>query len=569
LVQIPPEELPILTEEKAEEVIAYFETQVAEWDWKPITKGSKGFKNTNSDPLWNLKPRIDITSQKLQECLSYLDADDYDQWVKVGMALYHQYGTGYSGFDLWNEWSQKSDKYVAEGMQAKWDSFRAELSSTNPTTVASILYWTRDARQEKEDKDLLDTFLSRYVYLLEGDRVVDLDKPANSYNCKLMEFRNLTASKLVWIDDPNPDKPPKAVKASKLWLEDPERQTAHGTVYQPGSGRLLSEHGFQYLNTFHTPEFLETDSFYNIGVFQEHMEYLIPCEREREWFISWLAFNIQKPMVRCKVTPLHISRPHGTGRGWIVELLQKLLGAHNVTKTKAKNLCESPYNEYLDQSLVCAVEEIRQKDKKYALDDEIRDTLTENWLEVNRKYGGKGTQQVFTKFLIFSNHADPLVLGPEDRRVLVMSGPEAPKSNAYYTNLYKWLENGDGVSELYNWLKLRDLRKFEWQRAFMTPAKEALIAHSRNTTESLFWELMQAPSQPVMSYPQIKQAMYGLSEKDAFETEINEQQLQRLLQHNCTKYPDIKIDGTKVRPWVVDNKADVTKAEVRDMLKEN
>ena len=49
------------------------------------------------------------------------------------------------------------------------------------------------------------------------------------------------------------------------------------------------------------------------------MEYIIPIEVEREWFYSWMAFNIQKPGTRCKVTPLLIATDHGTGRGWITK----------------------------------------------------------------------------------------------------------------------------------------------------------------------------------------------------------------------------------------------------------
>lgn len=60
---------------------------------------------------------------------------------------------------------------------------------------------------------------------------------------------------------------------------------------------------------------------------------------------------------RCKVTPLHISIAHGTGRGWIVELMSKLLGQWNCTKTKMSTLCGEgdggAFQDYLDKSLFC------------------------------------------------------------------------------------------------------------------------------------------------------------------------------------------------------------------------
>lgn len=49
-------------------------------------------------------------------------ADAYDTWLEVGMALHSALGA--SGFTLWDRWSSKSDKYRADEMQARWDSFR-------------------------------------------------------------------------------------------------------------------------------------------------------------------------------------------------------------------------------------------------------------------------------------------------------------------------------------------------------------------------------------------------------------------------------------------------------------
>ena len=50
------------------------------------------------------------------------------------------------------------------------------------------------------------------------------------------------------------------------------------------------------------------------------MDYLFPIAAERDWFISWIAFNLQRPETRCKVTPLCTSRwLMAPGRGWLVD----------------------------------------------------------------------------------------------------------------------------------------------------------------------------------------------------------------------------------------------------------
>lgn len=76
--------------------------------------------------------------------LSVLDPDDYDQWIKCGMALnaWTKQGGG-RGLDLWLEWSKGSPKYEAGACEAKWDSFRRE--GTGGVSLASIRYDARKA----------------------------------------------------------------------------------------------------------------------------------------------------------------------------------------------------------------------------------------------------------------------------------------------------------------------------------------------------------------------------------------------------------------------------------------
>ena len=48
---------------------------------------------------------------------------EYDDWLKVGQALHHQYQGGDVGYDLWVSWSALSDKHNERVMRKKYDSF--------------------------------------------------------------------------------------------------------------------------------------------------------------------------------------------------------------------------------------------------------------------------------------------------------------------------------------------------------------------------------------------------------------------------------------------------------------
>lgn len=66
---------------------------------------------------------VGLTSAQLTECLDVLPDDlDYDKWVMVGMAIHHE--TQGSGFDLFDEWSQRSPKYTDRDYSVeRWNSF--------------------------------------------------------------------------------------------------------------------------------------------------------------------------------------------------------------------------------------------------------------------------------------------------------------------------------------------------------------------------------------------------------------------------------------------------------------
>ncbi len=80
---------------------------------------------------------VDVSPSDLEEMLAHVrDVDDYDVWVKVGMALHH--ATSGSAFDIWDKWSQQSAKYEEPEMVTKWHSFGR---SANPVTLGTLVHY--------------------------------------------------------------------------------------------------------------------------------------------------------------------------------------------------------------------------------------------------------------------------------------------------------------------------------------------------------------------------------------------------------------------------------------------
>ena len=82
----------------------------------------------NGDPKKPAQPKkvSQPTSQTildLASAIEYLDADDYDDWIKIGLALSSLKGTDLedSALELFHQASAKSDKYDAAECDKKWD----------------------------------------------------------------------------------------------------------------------------------------------------------------------------------------------------------------------------------------------------------------------------------------------------------------------------------------------------------------------------------------------------------------------------------------------------------------
>ena len=592
--------LPIINLEDARLVVKWFEDlavrKIQTEGWVKVRDGQGGStaeeeeeteENDDID-FSNLRPRLNLSRAEIDRALETVPADDYDKWIRVGMALWHEFEGSGDGFEIWHNWSQTSDSYTDErSLRVRWRGFRPGRGG-RVTTFATVLHWAREARMEDNP---LGEFKDRFVYVADGDAVHDLEGLGHDKSILLKEFKNMTANirTEVEVRAPLANDPDRTIMKEfpvhALWLKDTDRKTAQCFEYVPTHQRTLTDgDGRNYINTFHMPKFVNPCKMINLNgvlrlddsccnkllaVFFRHMEYILPVEAEREWFYDWMAFNIQSPGERCKVTPLLIATDHGTGRGWIVQLMGSLLGSWNCSKTKMGTLNgesgAGQYQDFLNNSLLCCIEEVKDGDKRYGVTDTIRDYLTENTLEINLKYGAKTTKRIYTNFFWMSNHADAIVLTEEDRRINIFRTEDRPKGSDYYERLYGWLEgnrgadatertagsgqhmegvahgapdpdmrpdgnNGDnnlgllagdentdaeiydrgglkvsaGVACLWHWLNQRDLTGFNCYRSMTNATRRDMIENNMTEVERVFWNVVRKPPYEVMTLTEIQ-----------------------------------------------------------------
>ncbi len=100
---------------------------------------------------------------------------DYDDWLKVGMALHYETGGSGGGLALWDNWSAPGPRYEGFAvLSAKWASFK---DRENPVTGASL---RRSIAAKPEDFDIEESGSSeaevepreiKYVFIKAGEFV--------------------------------------------------------------------------------------------------------------------------------------------------------------------------------------------------------------------------------------------------------------------------------------------------------------------------------------------------------------------------------------------------------------
>jgi hypothetical protein len=122
--------------------------------------------------------------RELIRALSYISPNDYWTWLRIGMAL--RYELGDAGFEVWNQWSTKDDKYDSSEMAYKWNSFLG-----HGVTAGTIIRYAQEGGYvyQRETKSANDDF-GMYVDPETGERIGDS-----------MNLRDIWSSRVVKAAD--------------------------------------------------------------------------------------------------------------------------------------------------------------------------------------------------------------------------------------------------------------------------------------------------------------------------------------------------------------------------------
>lgn len=122
-----------------------------------------------------------LEDPEIRELLQFISADDYHDWVKVGMTLHHHFGGTTQGFSLWNDWSRRSAKYKGDhDLLIHWKTFER---AQNPVTIGTLIYlaqengYRRTSRFDSRAYASVSTSIANDVPDICGDDVEEDSTP--------------------------------------------------------------------------------------------------------------------------------------------------------------------------------------------------------------------------------------------------------------------------------------------------------------------------------------------------------------------------------------------------------
>ena len=209
-----------------------------------------------------------------------------------------------------------------------------------------------------------------------------------------------------------------------------------------------------------------------LQIILKHIEIL--CNNEKlvyEYFIGWIAMMIQHPEI--KTTLIAIISKEGAGKGTLMQLFSKMMGANKVFETKdpARDVW-GQFNGLMLDAFLVNLNELEYKETMEA-EGKIKALITDSKMSINQKGMPQINITSHHHFIITTNKENPIKTEKDDRRKLIIrSSDELIKNKVYFDQMYKLLENIDVIKTCYTYFKNYDVSTYNFKNIPQTEHQE-------------------------------------------------------------------------------------------------
>jgi hypothetical protein len=202
-----------------------------------------------------------------------------------------------------------------------------------------------------------------------------------------------------------------------------------------------------------------------------------------DYFIKWIAQMIQYPAIKT-ICPTLISN-EGAGKGTLMRLLSKMLGATKIleTTTPSRDVW-GDFNAQIANKFLINLNELSKKET-IETEGQIKGLITDPKITINNKGVQKYEIDSFHRFLITTNKDEPINTKNGDRRNLIIrSSDEKCGDKEYFKKMYKMLDDVNVIKTCYEYFKsIPDMDNFLDLKMPVTEYQEELKELSVNIIE--------------------------------------------------------------------------------------
>lgn len=423
---------------------------------------------------WDKDRVTDMLDQLFDEDKEWRDSlAEYQPWLRLGMALHHQFEGNEEGLAVWHRISEQLGNYDSDELDSKYETFGGgagqltlrtylqmagrkgllpntagvgefqDLGSAEGTRHHFNTHDDLDPTNVPEDPDAANAWFGERFFVLveQGIPVVAHwinDRFFNHTRLQRISFENFKK----WYSNAKVNVIVKSgeVKqfpAAALWLNSKQdRHTFTNVTFDPHA-----EPTPDTLNLFTGFPYPALDTSADTAMLHEHICEIL-AEGNEEYYryiMAWTArsfLEINKP----GEVALVFKGLQGTGKSWFGHLLLRLAGNHGLHISNAKHLIGN-FNAHLDGvSHLFADEALWAGDKAHL--GILKSLLTERVLMIEAKYMTPVLRPNFLHVVMASNEDWVVPKAIDDRRFAVFEVSDKRRGDhKYFEELFRLSED--------------------------------------------------------------------------------------------------------------------------------
>ena len=424
-------------------------------------------ENTGVDKLRVDFSKTEVDVRKALESINLEHAENYSDWIKVGLALHHE-GLGW---ELWDEFSKRSPKYKEGECYYIYESFKVRPTE-EPISLRTIYWWLKNEneavfktlinKEENEEYQRMKEEFEKTTFVC-GARIIKILENGRHSVLSNADAMVMFANKMFrkWEDG-------KMVKQNFYywWLRDEHRRNYERMDFIPPPMECPETvynlyKGFQAEKLEPLEETDDEEEL--ISPILKHIKLL--TSDEPDYFLRWLANIIQTPSVKSETAIVLrdesqlLKEGGGTGKNIFLEwFAHKILGDEYFAIVSNNAELFNPFNEHLEHKLLTFVEEAQAKANGKEI-DQLKAMVTRKTATINRKGVPKYEQYDFNRYIFASNNTNPISsqgASPSDRRFAYYDVNRSKRGNTeYFKTLYDAMNDVKVQRAFYNYLKTR------------------------------------------------------------------------------------------------------------------